>query len=205
MRLFRWSKNALEFCIACLVIPLLFPLGALIALLVKISSPGPAIYRAKRIGVNGREIHVLKFRTMYQDADSRLEQMLEENPEMKLEWEKRFKLKKDPRITPLGAILRKTSLDELPQFINVLKGEMAIIGPRPIVEKEKKYYGDNFAIFSLVKPGITGLWQVSGRSDTDYETRVKLDIYYVANWSIWLDYYILLNTIVTVLLRKGAE
>ena len=141
---------------------------------------------------------------MNPDADEKLEQLLAENPDLKEEWEKNFKLDNDPRITKIGHFLRKTSLDELPQFINVLKGEMALIGPRPIVQKEVAYYGDDYKIFASVKPGITGLWQVSGRSDTSYEQRVQLDVYYVANWSIWMDYYIFLNTFVAVLLRKGA-
>ena len=204
MHLHRWEKNALEICIACVILPMILPLCLVIALLVKLTSPGPVFYRAKRLGQHGKEIEVLKFRTMYRNADSILQHILDMNPEMKKEWEESFKLKNDPRITPLGRFLRKTSLDELPQFINVLKGEMAIIGPRPIVREEVKYYGDDFSIFSLVKPGITGLWQVSGRSDTSYEQRVQLDVYYVANWSIWMDYYIFLNTFVAVLLRKGA-
>ena len=141
---------------------------------------------------------------MYQDADQILEQVLEENPSMKKEWQMKFKLKKDPRVTPFGNFLRRTSLDELPQFWNVLRGEMSIIGPRPIVTEEIQYYGDKFPVFSSVKPGITGLWQVSGRSNTSYNARVKLDEYYVMNWSIWLDYYIFLKTIQVVMIRNGA-
>lgn len=205
MRLYRWEKILVEICIICIVLPLLVPLCFVIALLIKLTSPGPVFYRAKRLGMAGKPIRVLKFRTMYKDADTMLEQILEENPEMKKEWEERFKLQKDPRVTPLGRFLRQTSLDELPQFWNVLRGEMAIIGPRPIVTKEICYYGEDFSIFSQVKPGISGLWQVSGRSSTSYETRVKLDVYYVANWSIWLDYYIFMNTVIAVLLRKGAQ
>ena len=205
MKLYRWEKNILEFCMACLILPMIFPVCLFVALLVKLTSPGPLFYRAKRLGINGKEIKVLKFRTMYSNADEVLKKMLDENPEMKKEWEERFKLKEDPRITPLGKFLRKTSLDELPQFLNVLTGEMSIIGPRPIVKDEIAYYGEDFSIFSMVKPGITGLWQISGRSDVDYETRVKMDVYYVTNWSIWLDYYIFLNTFIAVLFRRGAE
>ena len=142
---------------------------------------------------------------MYKNADGVLKKILDKNPELKKEWDEYFKLKNDPRITPLGKFLRKTSLDELPQFINVLRGEMAVIGPRPIIDDEKKYYGEDFHVFSMVKPGITGLWQISGRSDVDYDTRVQMDIYYVANWSIWLDYYIFLHTFIAVLFRRGAE
>ena len=205
MHLHRWEKNFLEICIACFILPMILPLCLLIALLVKLTSAGPVFYKARRLGQHGKEIEVLKFRTMYRNADFILKHILEVNPEMREEWEKNFKLKNDPRITPLGRFLRKTSLDELPQFINVLKGEMAIIGPRPIVQDEVKYYGEDFSLFSLVKPGITGLWQVSGRSDTSYEQRVQLDVYYVSNWSIWMDYYIFLNTFVAVLLRRGAS
>ena len=117
----------------------------------------------------------------------------------------KFKLTDDPRITPLGKFLRKTSLDELPQFWNVIKGEMSLIGPRPIVPAEVKYYGKDYETFSSVKPGITGLWQVSGRSSTDYEERVELDVFYVNNWSIWMDFYIMFATINAVLLQRGAK
>ena len=142
---------------------------------------------------------------MYQGADAALETMLENNPQMRKEWQKNFKLENDPRITPLGKLLRKTSLDELPQFWNVLKGDIAIIGPRPIVEEEKHYYGERFKIFSAVKPGITGLWQVSGRNELDYEERVNLDVFYVTNWRLWMDYYIFLKTFIIVLSRRGAR
>ena len=124
---------------------------------------------------------------------------------MKKEWEKNFKLDQDPRITPIGKFLRRTSLDELPQFWNVLKGEMALIGPRPIVEAEIQYYGEHYETFASVKPGITGLWQVSGRSDIGYDERVALDIYYINNWSPWMDYYIFFATIREILLQRGAK
>ena len=201
----RLTKNLFEGVAAALAVLFLFPLGLLLAVLVKCSSKGPVFYRAKRLGLNGRPIEVWKFRTMYADADQRLEQLLAENPELKKEWDANFKLKNDPRITPLGKIMRKTSMDELPQFINVLRGEMAVIGPRPIVEKEIAYYGRHYEVFSRVKPGITGFWQVSGRSETTYERRIELDMYYINNWSIWLDYYIFLKTIKEVLICRGAE
>ena len=142
---------------------------------------------------------------MYEDADDRLESILAEDPELARQWRLRFKLDHDPRITPLGKFLRKSSLDELPQFFNVLHGEMAVIGPRPIVEAEKVYYGSNYEVFARVKPGITGLWQVSGRSDTTYERRVDLDMHYVMNWSVWLDFYILLKTVLEVFRCRGAK
>ena len=201
----RLAKILFECIIASLAVICLLPLCLVLAILVKCTSPGSVIYRAKRLGLNGKPIEVWKFRTMYKDADQRLAKLLEENPELKKEWEENFKLKNDPRVTPLGKILRKTSLDELPQFINVLRGEMAVIGPRPIVEKEVSYYGKHYEVFSRVKPGITGFWQVSGRSDTTYERRIELDMYYINNWSIWLDYYIFLKTIKEVLICRGAN
>ncbi len=203
--LFRFSKILCETVIAVVAILFLLPFCLLLALLVKVTSRGPVLYRAKRLGVNGTKIEVWKFRTMYADADRKLEQMLAENPEMEKEWREKFKLENDPRITPLGAFLRKTSLDELPQFLNVIRGEMAVIGPRPIVEKEVEYYGPHYEVFSRVKPGITGLWQVSGRSETTYERRIALDMYYINNWSIWLDYYIFLKTVKEVFSCHGAK
>ncbi len=205
MKGYRYSKILIEVLLAIFIIPFIFPVCLIVACLIKLTSKGPVFYKAKRIGQNGKTINVLKFRTMYADADKMLEKILEENPEMKKEWESKFKLKDDPRITPLGKFLRKTSLDELPQFWNVICGEMAIIGPRPIVRSEIHYYGKNYKIFSRVKPGITGLWQVSGRSNTSYKSRVNLDMYYVNNWSIWMDYFIFLKTVKEVLLRTGAE
>ena len=201
----RLTKILFECVISALAIVVLFPVCVVLAVLVKASSRGPVFYRAKRLGLNGRPIEVWKFRTMFADADQRLAKLLEENPDLKKEWEANFKLADDPRVTPLGRILRKTSLDELPQFVNVLRGEMAVIGPRPIVEKEVAYYGRHYEVFSRVKPGITGFWQVSGRSDTTYERRIELDMYYINNWSIWLDYYIFLKTIKEVLICRGAK
>ena len=154
---------------------------------------------------NGKPIEVLKFRTMRENAEYELEQLFEKYPEMRLEWEHYFKLENDPRITYFGKFLRRTSLDELPQFWNILKGDMALIGPRPIVNAEVKYYGKDYPVFSSVKPGITGLWQVSGRSDTGYEERVALDVFYVNNWSIWMDYYIFFATLNAIFLRRGAK
>ena len=201
----RLIKSLAEIVGAFIAIVLLLPLFCVLALLVKISSPGPVFYSARRLGRNGKEIRVLKFRSMYQDAEVRLESMLEENPALKAEWTKNFKLEHDPRVTPVGDFLRRTSLDELPQFINVLRGDMALIGPRPIVTDEVNYYGENYDVFKRVKPGITGLWQVSGRSDVDYDQRVAMDMFYVMNWSLWLDYYIFLKTFYVVLFRKGAH
>jgi len=142
---------------------------------------------------------------MYQDAQERLEKLLETDPAIREEWERNFKLKDDPRVTKLGAIMRKTSLDELPQILNVLKGEMNFVGPRPVIQQEiDQYYKEDAEYYFMVKPGITGLWQVSGRSDTDYDFRVSTDKWYVSNWSLWLDIVILFKTVKTVLKREGA-
>lgn len=141
---------------------------------------------------------------MYLDADERLELLLESCDESKEEWEKDFKLKNDPRVTKIGQFLRKTSLDELPQLWNVLKGEMSLVGPRPITEAEIQKYGEYFEYFIAVTPGITGLWQVSGRNDVEYNERVQLDVWYVRNWSVELDLQILIKTILVVLRRKGS-
>ena len=204
MALPRVCKWLAEVVIAVLAIVMAFPLLLVIGLGIKLTSRGPMLYRANRLGVGGKPIRVLKFRTMYADADQRLEQLLAEDPELEREWREKFKLVNDPRITPLGRFLRKTSLDELPQFWNVLTGEMAVIGPRPIVADEVKYYGDKYELLKRVKPGITGLWQVSGRSEVDYPNRVALDMNYIMNWSIWMDYFIFLKTIKEVLFCRGA-
>lgn len=161
-------------------------------------------YKAKRLGKGGREISVWKFRSMYADADKRLDAVLLADPALKAEFEKTFKLKKDPRVTPFGKLLRMTSVDELPQLFNVFRGEMALVGPRPIVEREIAYYGKSYALFSSVKPGITGLWQVSGRSDCDYDSRVALDVHYILNWSPWMDLWIAFRTITAVLKMRGS-
>lgn len=201
----RLFKASFESVLAATGILLLWPLFLLLMLLVKCSSPGPVFYRAARLGQNGRPIRVWKFRTMYVGADRELERLLAEDPELATEWRVKFKLSEDPRITPLGRFLRKTSLDELPQLFNVLRGEMAMIGPRPIVEAEKACYGNEYEVFSRVKPGITGLWQVSGRSEVRYDNRVMLDLFYVFNWSVWLDLYILALTVWEVIRCRGAK
>ncbi|MBN2640482.1 MAG: exopolysaccharide biosynthesis polyprenyl glycosylphosphotransferase [Victivallales bacterium] len=197
----RYCLNTvLSFCAIIIFLPLML----LIAAIVKITSPGPVLYRARRLGKNGKDIHIYKFRTMYHDAAERLEELLEENPALKKEWEKSFKLKNDPRITPVGAFLRKTSMDELPQILSVIKGELNLVGPRPIVAGEIKYYGKDYALVSSVSPGLTGMWQVSGRSNTSYDERVLLEKYYVLNWSPWLDIYIIIKTVLEVILCRGA-
>lgn len=198
------SKRIMEIALIALSTPFLIALFAVVAILMKISSPGPVFYKHRRIGLDGKEIWIWKFRTMAYNADLALKERLENNPALQLEWEKSFKLKDDPRITKIGRILRRTSLDEFPQIWNVVKGEMSLIGPRPIVKEEIALYGDDFEIYKQVLPGITGLWQISGRNDLPYHDRVTLDVYYIQNWSIWLDIHILLHTLLVTLQARGA-
>jgi Undecaprenyl-phosphate galactose phosphotransferase WbaP len=182
----------------------ILPFIVLLTLLVKLGSPGPAFYRHRRLGKGGREIFVWKFRSMVADADARLAECFETNPASRKEWSANHKLKNDPRITRIGRFLRRSSLDELPQILNVLKGEMSLVGPRPIVHQEVKHYRSAWDAVSSVLPGMTGLWQVSGRSEAGYHQRVEQDLYYIQNWSIWLDLYILFKTIWKVISGNGA-
>ncbi len=201
----RTIKRSMDLSLSLILVLLLSPIFILIALAVKLSSPGPIIFRQRRIGYRGRPFYVYKFRTMYVDAEERLKELLERDPEAREEWNRHFKLKNDPRITPIGRFLRKYSLDELPQLFNVLKGEMSLVGPRPVKKEElEKYYGEYAQFYMMVLPGITGLWQVSGRSNLTYEDRVKLDTWYVLNWSLWLDITILVKTPIVVLKKEGA-
>ena len=180
------------------------PIFAIIAIWIYLDSPGPVIFKHRRVGKDGKEFDCYKFRSMCVDADLKLKELLESNPEAKKEWEKDFKLKEDPRITKSGAFLRKTSLDELPQIFNVLKGEMSLVGPRPIIQAEVPRYGKYISDYYMVRPGITGLWQTSGRNDVDYTERVQMDTWYVRNWSIWFDVVLLWRTFKVVLAGKGA-
>lgn len=201
----RFQKRVTDGFFAAVAFVFSLPLFVVIPLLIKLTSRGPVFYRHRRIGQGGREFRIWKFRSMYADADARLAEMLAKDPKLKAEYESDFKLAHDPRVTLLGRFLRRTSLDELPQFFNVFLGQMSLIGPRPIVREEVEKYGSSYAVFSSVRPGITGLWQVSGRSDTGYARRVELDTYYALNWSPWLDLWILLRTIFAVLLMRGAR
>ena len=200
----RFEKWLLDKTLVTFAFIVFSPFFLFIPILIKLTSPGPVFYRQKRLGKDGKTIGVWKFRSMYRDADERLKKILAESPEAAAEWKANFKLKNDPRVTPLGAVLRKTSLDELPQLFNVITGDMAVVGPRPIVKDEVAYYGKAYSIFSSVPPGITGLWQASGRSDTDYGRRVALDVYYVLNWSPWMDIWIIIRTAFAVLCLKGS-
>lgn len=205
-RMHRTIKFALELTLACLACVLFAVPALLIALMIWISNPkAPVIYKSRRKGYRGSDINVFKFRTMIPNADEALARILAEDEMLREEWKNRFKLNNDPRITAFGRFLRKTSLDELPQLLNVICGDMALIGPRPIVEKEVALYAESYREFSSVKPGITGLWQVSGRSETDYATRVALDLYYVRNWSVWMDLWIVRRTISEVIRGTGAK
>jgi Undecaprenyl-phosphate galactose phosphotransferase WbaP len=183
---------------------LISPLLLLIACWIKLDSRGPVLYSQTRIGRNGRRFKAWKFRSMVMNADALLEAHLARHPELREEWERDHKLRKDPRVTRAGRFLRRTSLDELPQLWNVLKGEMSLVGPRPITDNEVQKYGSAFDVYKKVNGGITGLWQVSGRNDVSYEERVYWDQFYVRNWSVWLDCCILFRTIAVVLLSKGA-
>jgi len=183
---------------------IILPFLLIVAVLIKIDSPGAVLYKQKRVGKNGKHFSTYKFRSMAKDADERLRKLLESNPELKEEWEKTHKLHNDPRITRLGKILRRTSIDEFPQLINILKGEMSLVGPRPIVDAEIEKYGEDFNRVFSVTPGLTGMWQVSGRSDANYTERVAYDIYYLQSWSVWLDLWIIFKTFGAVLIGKGA-
>lgn len=200
----RLSKAALDFTLTLVVGILLLPLIGLIAALIKIDSPGPIFYGQVRLGREGRPFKAWKFRSMVKNADQILNQYLAVNPQLQEDWSKDQKLKHDPRVTRIGYFLRRTSLDELPQLWNVLRGEMSLVGPRPIVDEEVQRYADVFGLYTKVLPGITGLWQVSGRNNVSYDERVNLDAYYVRNWSVWLDVYILLRTLWVVLIGDGA-
>jgi len=204
MRMTRFGKRVMDGVFALVAFFVFLPVFVVVPPLVKLTSSGPVFYRHRRLGRYGRTIYILKFRTMYADSGERLKKILAEDPAAAEEWSRNFKLKNDPRVTPLGRFLRKTSLDELPQLFNVLAGEMALVGPRPIVEEEKAYYGDRYALLSSVKPGMTGLWQVSGRSETDYPRRVALDVQYVLNWSPWMDIWVLFRTVVAVVTMRGS-
>ncbi len=200
----RLFKRVFDLICAGLGTIVLLPVFVLIAILIYIDNPGPIFFAHRRVGQHGKEFPCYKFRSMCVNAQEELEKYLAANPAAREEWNRDFKLKDDPRITKIGGFLRKTSLDELPQLINVIKGEMSLVGPRPIVQAEIEKYGDYIHDFYLVPPGITGVWQVSGRSDTTYDERVAMDSWYVHNWSVWMDIAYLWKTVSVVLNRKGA-
>jgi len=200
----RAVKRAFDLSFSVGVVALLSPVYLLIALLVKLDSRGPVLYGHERIGKNGETFRCLKFRTMRAGADGLLEEILRSDPEAAAEFAATYKLKNDPRITRLGSFLRKSSLDELPQFFNVIKGEMGVVGPRPIVADELARYGDWAENLLAVRPGVTGYWQVSGRNDTTYDERVALDMHYLRNWSLAEDLRIVLRTVRAVVHRANG-
>jgi Undecaprenyl-phosphate galactose phosphotransferase WbaP len=200
----RIVKSVIDMSVAAILLVVTSPIFLIVALLGRLEG-GPIFFAHRRVGAEGRAFYCLKFRTMVVDADRVLKETLANNPAQAAEWEATQKLSDDPRITAIGKILRKTSLDELPQLINVLRREMSLVGPRPIVESEVRFYGDDIAHYYGARPGVTGLWQVSGRSNTSYARRVQLDVWYVTNWTVWLDITVLLKTLPAVLRREGAR
>ena len=196
------AKRFMDLTLVLLSSPMWVPFLGIIALFIAVTSPGaPVMFTQWRTGRGGKRFRMYKFRSMVPNAEELKMKYAHLN---ELQWPD-FKITNDPRITKVGKILRKTSLDELPQLINILKGEMSLVGPRPIVQDELKHYKKDSPVFLSVRPGLTGLWQVSGRSDLGYEERVNLDIYYVQNWSFWLDIKILIKTVGVVLKRRGAQ
>ena len=200
----RLLKMVFDYTLTLLGTIAISPILLFIAIWIYKDSPGPVIFKHIRIGKDGKPFPCYKFRSMCVDAKEKLEELLANDPAAREEWERDFKLKNDPRITKSGAFLRKTSLDELPQIFNVLKGEMSLVGPRPIIQEELERYGEYVGDYLMVKPGITGMWQVSGRSDIEYHERVLLDSWYVRNWSVWIDIVMLFKTFAVVAMRKGA-
>lgn len=197
-------KRAIDLLGAALVLALSAPFFATIAALIRLGSEGPVFYRQERLGKGGEVFTLLKFRSMYKDADERLNQVLESDPQRRREYEKYHKLQDDPRVTPIGEGLRPYSLDELPQLLNVIRGDMSLIGPRAYMPAELPDMKGLENVILQTPPGVTGLWQVSGRNQLGFETRIDLDVHYVQNWSLWLDLYLLMRTIPTVLYGEGA-
>jgi lipopolysaccharide/colanic/teichoic acid biosynthesis glycosyltransferase len=198
------AVELMNFVIALLALIFIAPLMVAVAVAVYAQDGGPVLFAHRRIGRNGRSFYCLKFRTMAVDAEARLAELLASDPAARAEWERDHKLRNDPRVTGVGDFLRRSSLDELPQLLNVLRGEMSLVGPRPIVEAEIVKYGRRFGQYCAVKPGITGLWQVSGRNDTSYRTRVALDCLYARRRNLRLDAAVLFCTVPAVLSRRGS-
>jgi exopolysaccharide biosynthesis polyprenyl glycosylphosphotransferase len=198
------TKRIFDIVFSIFLIFLFSPIIVIAAILIKLTSKGPIFYIQKRPGRFGKIIKIYKFRTMYLDADKKLEEILKNNEELREEFMKYRKLKNDPRITPLGRFLRRFSIDEIPQLFNVLKGDMSIVGPRPYQIDEIEHMGEYKDIVLSVKPGLTGLWQISGRSDLSFQAKLKIETWYVLNWNLWLDLFIIIRTIPAVISGKGA-
>jgi undecaprenyl-phosphate galactose phosphotransferase len=200
-----YIKKSAEFLLIVLMLPLIVLVMVLLSLLIKLDSRGAVFFKQKRLGENGKLFECYKFRTMYDNSEETLEHYLQDNPDEVSYYETYHKYKSDPRVTRVGALLRKSSLDELPQIINVLKAEMNLIGPRPYMVSEKDKIGEDVETILHVKPGLTGLWQISGRNDLDFFERVTLDVWYIQNWSLWLDFIIFIKTFVVLFTRRGAR
>ncbi len=198
------TKRIFDIVFSIFLISLFLPIIVIIAILIKLTSKGPIFYVQERPGRFGKMIKIYKFRTMYFEADKKLEEILKNNEELRKEFIKYRKLKNDPRITPIGRILRKFSIDEIPQLFNVLKGDMSIVGPRPYQIDEIEHMGEYREIVLSVRPGLTGLWQISGRNDLSFSTKLKIETWYVLNWNLWLDLFIIIRTIPAVISGKGA-
>ena len=199
---FTW--RAFDVLVASAILIVTLPFLLLLAAVMWASDPGPLFFVHRRIGLRGRSFGCIKFRTMRLGGDQILQDHLSRSPAALREWMETHKLKNDPRVTRLGGLVRKLSLDEFPQLINILKGEMSIVGPRPIVEAEVERYGRYFEFYTHVRPGLTGLWQISGRSDTSYRERVELDVEYIGRKSLMLDTWLLVKTVPAVLLARGS-
>lgn len=199
------GKRALDITLAVIGILLLLPLILGLVIILKLTDSGPLLYGHRRVGFAGREFRCWKFRTMVVDGDAVLRRHLRENPAKAALWNEQRKLADDPRVTPIGAVLRKLSLDELPQLLNVLTGEMSLVGPRPVVRSELDHYASSTRHYLSARPGLSGLWQISGRSNTTYLERVQLDRFYVMNWNLWMDLRIIFMTIPAVALSRGAH
>ena len=197
-------KRAMDLVISFTVLAFVSPLLLIIYAMIKIFDPGPALFNQLRVGRDGRAFTVYKFRTMRIDAQERLEELLARDPAAAAEWAKYQKLKCDPRVTVLGRFLRKSSLDELPQLLNIVRGEMSVVGPRPVTSAEIHRYGADYPFYTAVRPGVVGLWQVKGRNTLTYPERVAYDVQYVKTWSIWQDIKILFMAVPVVLLGLGA-
>ncbi|MCH8842677.1 MAG: undecaprenyl-phosphate galactose phosphotransferase WbaP [SAR324 cluster bacterium] len=208
-RHFGWSrqtiKRVLDLILIFLSLPVTLPLLGLIGIAIKLDSTGPIIYKQERLGLGGKRFSMYKLRTMCADADQVLGKYLDQDSRLKQEWERDRKLRNDPRFTRIGRWLRRTSLDELPQLWNVIKGDMSLVGPRPIVEEEVSLYGRYYSIMYRVRPGLTGLWQVSGRNNVSYDERVQMDCLYIRNWSVWLDLYLIIRTFRAVVFTRGVH
>lgn len=203
-RIYFGVKRLLDILISILALIVLLPLFIIIAILIKVDSKGTVFYKHKRLGKNGKYIYIYKFRSMYKDADIQLNNLLK-NKTIRSEWERNFKLDEDSRITRVGKFLRVTSIDELPQLLNIIIGDMSIIGPRPIIDEELNKYGKNKELLLSIRPGLTGWWACNGRSCTSYEERINLELYYVKNCSILLDLKCILKTIIAVIKKSGAQ